>query len=155
MSVQTGKKSLGMRWPSLEAEVVVDLLEDKAPAICEAMWASLPFKSIQGHALITGDMLFATTPVTCLARENVQLFTQMLVGACFFGNSSQNFGVIYGEVTEPEGHSIWGQVRPEHIPILQRVGNATWDNLMLPWSPNGNSPRTKQHIVVEYRPLPS
>jgi hypothetical protein len=145
--------SMRMSWPALDASVRVELLFDQAPTICKEMWGSLPFSSIQGHALITGDMMFATVPVTCLVRENVTLFTKMPLGGCFFGRNSQNLGVIYGPTTEPEGHSIWGQVVEEDIGTLKRVGNAVWDNLLLPWSRDPNGVRTRRHLVVEYAEL--
>jgi hypothetical protein len=139
-----------MQWPSLSAEVRIDLLEDRAPVLCEDIWNSLPFETIQSHALITGEMMFATSPVTTLVRENVTLFTDMGVGAAFFGSSSQNFGLIYGGVNEPEGHPVWGRVRQEDVPELQRVGLAAWTNLVRPYGDGDDNPGvlTKRAIRV-------
>jgi hypothetical protein len=153
MPSEQGRHMMRMRWPGLDAEVTVRLLDDLAPTLSKDMWEALPFSSIQGHALITGDMMFATVPVTSLVRENVTLFTSMPVGGCFFGRNSQNLGVVYGPLSEPEGHSIWGQVIEEDFGTLKRVGDAVWDNLMLPWSRDPDGVRTRRHLLVEYSAL--
>ena len=76
--------------------------------------------------------------------------------ACFFGSSSQNFGLIYGGVNEPEGHPVWGRVRQEDWPELQRVGMIAWTNLTRPYG-DGNGPGmlTKRPIPVSLLGLSS
>jgi hypothetical protein len=138
-----------LRWPELDAEVHVDLLDHLAPTVCDAMWEALPFQSIQGHALITGHMMFTTTPVTTLARENVTMYTEMGVGGCYFGNASQNLGIIYGPVTEPEGQGVWGHVWESDHDVLKRVGARNWDNLVAPFGDLQRNPHAKHPILVE------
>lgn len=65
----------------------------------------MPFRSVQEHALITSCMLFATTRISTLVRENSKTFLDMARGACYFATGSQNIGLVYGDVTEPEAPS--------------------------------------------------
>jgi len=139
-----------MAWPALEAKVRVQLLEEKAPTICNFLWDALPYESVQAHALISGFMVFATSPVFTLARENVQLFTELAVGACAYGPGSQNVVVAYGPLTEPEGISVWGQVLEEDWPTLRRVGRRAWENLVAPYGNLSLNPAAKQIILVQY-----
>jgi len=137
-----------MTWPSLDAQVKVRLLDDKAPTICSLMWDALPWESVQAHALITGFMFFSTSPVATLARENVRLFSELTPGDCAYGAGSQNIVVVYGPLTEPEGAPIWGQVPQADWPTLQRVGRRAWENLLAPYGDLKVSPLAKQIIVV-------
>jgi hypothetical protein len=146
---QTSQRIMLIRWPELAAQARIELLDDLAPNVCDAMWEALPFQTIQGHALITGHMLFATTPVTTLARENVTLYTEMGVGGCYFGNASQNLGIIYGPVTEPEGQGVWGRVLEADHDVLQRVGPRIWENLVAPFGDLTINPLAKHPILVE------
>src|SRR3954468_22709701 len=104
MTLTSCLQSIQMIWPTLGAHVSVELQWEKAPHPCQLLTAELPFVSTQEHALITGAMLFATTRVSALVRENVTTFTDMAAGACYFACGSQNVGIVYGPVTEPEGH---------------------------------------------------
>src|SRR5438309_4119811 len=124
-------RMMKMIWPSLDAEIKVRLLDDKAPTICNLMWNALTWESDQAHALITGYMIFATSPVATLARENVHLFTELGAGACAYGAGSQNIVVAYGPLTEPEGPCIWGQVPEEDWHALRRVGQRAWATLLV------------------------
>lgn len=119
-------------WPRLGAEVRIQPLLQEAPHLAPALMDGLPFETVQGHALITGPMLFAPTRVSTPVRENVTLFTDMPVGACWYGSASQNVGIVYGPLTEPEGFSVWGQVHEDDLATLADVGRAVWENLMRP-----------------------
>lgn len=141
---------LKVTWPEFDTSIKIELLEDKAPSVCKDIWDALPFSTIQGHALITGEMLFATTPVTSRVRENVTLYTKLGIGGCYLGNSSQNIGIVYGKVTEPEGQTKWGQVIAEDIPALKAMGLANWRNLIAPFGDRTLNPDAKHPVLVEF-----
>lgn len=143
-------RHLQVTWPEFETAITIELLEDKAPGVCADIWNALPFSTIQGHALITGEMLFATTPVTSRARENITLYTELGIGGCYLGNSSQNIGIVYGRVTEPEGQTKWGQVIPQDIPALKEIGRLNWRNLVAPFGDLTLNPEAKHPILVEF-----
>jgi len=137
-----------MTWPSLDAQITIRLLDDAAPTICNLMWDALPWDSVQAHALISGYMIFATSPVATLARENVRLFTDLRPGDCAYGAGSQNVVVVYGALTEPEGTCVWGRVAKDDLPVLRRVGQRAWENLLAPYGDPALNPLAKQIILV-------
>lgn len=144
-------RMMTMAWPSLDAQIKVRLLDDKAPTLCNLIWDALPWESIQSHALITGYMIFATSPIATLVRENVHLFSELGPGACFYGAGSQNIVVAYGPLTEPEGTVVWGQVPEEDWTTLCRVGQRAWQNLLAPYGDLELNPLAKQLILVRNR----
>lgn len=144
---QTRPSQLRISWPTLERAIEIELLWDKAPSICRLLVDLAPFKSVQQHGLVTGAMLYAPTTISIVRRQNVIPFNRMALGACFFAAASQNIGLIYGDVNEPEGQSIWGQVVPQSLADLQYVGWQVWQNTI---APNGIHPGrgTKQIIPL-------
>ncbi|SDR63453.1 hypothetical protein SAMN05519103_08630 [Rhizobiales bacterium GAS113] len=141
-----------MIWPTLDARADVDMLWRDAPTLCGLLWDALPFQSVQEHALITGCMLFASTRISTLVRENTTTFIDMAPGACYFATGSQNVGLVYGHVTEPEGQSVWGRVREADWPTLDRVGRAVWANTMAADCDIGINPFAKRIIPVAFEP---
>lgn len=145
-------KRIKMVWPTLDAHAAVDLQWEKAPRLCGLLAAQLPFLSTQEHALITGGMLFSTTRISTLVRENVTAFTEMAVGACYFACGSQNVGLVYGPVTEPEAHSVWGIVPASDHAALACIGLAAWRNTLAPFGDPATNPAAKQVIPVRFEP---
>lgn len=150
MTAASRPAGVRMIWPTLDASVTADLDWDAAPQLCALLVGRMPFESTQEHALITGGMLFATTRVSTLVRENVRTFTNMAVGACYFACGSQNVGLVYGPVTEPEGHSVWGRIAPEHHATLARVGHELWRNTIAPFGDPARDPAAKRIIPVRF-----
>lgn len=142
------RKIMAMSWPALDARISIRLLEDEAPTVCRMLWEALPYKSLQSHALITGQMLLATAPVFTLARENLRLYTEVEPGACLYGAGSQNVIISYGALTEPEGSGIWGQVLDEDMETLAGVGLAAWNNLVAPYGNPALNPGAKRNLLV-------
>jgi hypothetical protein len=141
-------RRLKMSWPSLNESIRIDLLADKAPSVCNLLWDCLPYKSIQSHALITGYMMLATSPVFTLARENLRLYTEAEPGDCLYGPGSQNVVLTYGPLTEPEGAGVWGKVLDKDLDALARVGRRAWENLVAPYGNVALNPTAKQSLLV-------
>jgi len=147
-----GKPRMRMIWPDLDSSVDVEMHWDLAPTLCGLLWDQMPFRSVQEHALITGCMLFATTRISTLVRENSKTFLDMARGACYFATGSQNIGLVYGDVTEPEAHSVWGQVAEADWATLERVGQAIWANTLASDADPTVNPFAKRIIAVSFEP---
>ncbi len=150
MSTSGGKRMMRMVWPALDTAVNVDMHWDIAPTLCGLIWEQMPFRSVQEHALITGCMLFASTRISTLVRENSTTFIDMPPGACYFATGSQNVGLVYGDVSEPEGQSVWGRVEQADWPTLEKVGRAVWANTMAADGDPRINPFAKRIISVEF-----
>ncbi|MCZ7417001.1 MULTISPECIES: hypothetical protein [unclassified Streptomyces] len=94
------------------------------------LWESLPYQSLQGHALVAGEHLYHVAPIHELLythpthriadRRNAPDGTVFLSGL-------QHLGIKYGELTEPMPAAPVGQVRGADMPALLEAGQAIWD----------------------------
>lgn len=137
-----------VRWPVFDEGVVIHMLSPHAPHICTLLSRHLPFVCLQMHGLTAGNMLMSQAPIRTFKNENTQTLSKMAVGDCFFGGVS-HLGMVYGVVTEPEVHSVWGRVDETDRATLARVGDAVWENLMRPWSQRIGD-FTRQRVFVEF-----
>ena len=53
--------SVRFRWPQLGVTVQVGLLDDHNPELTHALWRQLPLLSIQSHAMVAGQQIYAPT----------------------------------------------------------------------------------------------
>lgn len=54
-------RDLKMKWPKLDVTVTVRM-HDMNPALVDLLWDTLPYRSLQTHALVTGDHLYHLVP---------------------------------------------------------------------------------------------
>lgn len=54
-------RDLKMKWPKLDVTVTVSM-HDMNPALVDLLWDTLPYRSLQTHALVTGDHLYHLVP---------------------------------------------------------------------------------------------
>lgn len=54
MSEKLSARQIEISWPNFGITVTADL-DDRNPALADALWESLPYQSLQGHALIAGN----------------------------------------------------------------------------------------------------
>ena len=56
-------RQIEIEWLPLNKRVVAVLAEDKNPTLCDLLWSYLPYRSIQHHALISGQHLYHFDPI--------------------------------------------------------------------------------------------
>jgi hypothetical protein len=137
-----------VRWDVIGEEIIIHMLQEAAPDLCRLLVASMPFVCLQAHAMTAGDLLIAQAPIRFHGGVNTKLLSKMSVGDCSFGAMS-HVGLIYGKVTEPEIHSVWGRVDESDRQTLVKVGNAVWENLMRPWR-RVSGPVERRGIFAEF-----
>lgn len=54
-------RELKIKWPKLDVTVTVRM-HSLNPALVELLWKTLPYRSLQTHALVTGDHLYHLVP---------------------------------------------------------------------------------------------
>jgi hypothetical protein len=136
-------RQIEIEWVGIGRKVTVDLVESKNPALCELLWTSLPYNSIQNHALVSGDHLYHLAPIVKLVYAQPRTRedrTKSPYGTVFLSHL-QHLAVKYGDLTEYLSAAAVGQVIPEHIPILKTAGQEIWNAVY----------RTKQVIEVRVR----
>ncbi|MER6808667.1 hypothetical protein ABT299_05255 [Spirillospora sp. NPDC000708] len=129
-------------WPVLGVTVAADL-DERNPALADAIWDALPYRSLQGHALIAGHHLYHVTPVHDVlhlpAAHRVDRRT--VPDGTLFCSRLQHLGIKYGELTEPMAATPIGRVAEGDLDALADAGRAVWESVY----------STKKPVVAEVR----
>ncbi|WP_251093482.1 hypothetical protein [Streptomyces sp. Caat 7-52] len=136
-------RHIEIAWPDLGITVTAEL-DDRNPALADALWEALPYQSLQGHALVAGSHLYHVAPIHSLlhlpASHRIADRREAPDGTVFC-SALQHLGIKYGTLTEPMPASPVGRVRPEDMPALTEAGTAVWDAVY----------STKKPILVDVR----
>jgi len=120
-----------MRWPELEREVRVKLLDDLNPELCEALRTRLPLTSIQSHAVVCGEQMyfpFASPVIPDSAR--FEDMAAQPVGRMNMEPKFHYLSVNYGPNHEAVPALAVAQVLDEDMETLKAVGLLVWNNLL-------------------------
>ncbi|MFE9397032.1 hypothetical protein [Streptomyces flavidovirens] len=143
MSETLSGRQIEIAWPDLGITVTAEL-DERNRELADALWESLPYRSLQGHALVAGEHLYHVAPI----HELVHMHPSHRIAdrreapdGTVFLSGLQHLGIKYGELTEPMPAAPVGQIRSEDIPALLKAGQAIWDAVY----------STKKQILVEVR----
>ncbi|WP_308416735.1 hypothetical protein [Streptomyces sp. AJS327] len=119
-------------------------LDGRNSELADALWESLPYRSLQGHALVAGEHLYHAAPIPSLlhlpASERIPDRRDAPNGTIFC-SALQHLGIKYGTLTEPMPATPIGQIVEEDMPGLLEAGRAIWDSVY----------STKKPILAEVR----
>lgn len=121
-----------MEWPVLRAKVDAELFMDKNPDLCKIFWESMPFETIQLHAVVSGEDLYAYCPVNEVEFHHQGKLPVILSEAPVGSITYSILGLVavyYGPITENLKTQMIGQVNKEHLDTLKNVGKAVWDSI--------------------------
>lgn len=130
-------------WPKLGITVDAEML-DFNQALAQKFWQTLPFKSIQLHAMVTGEDLYAYSPVSIveyadLVEKRIPI-DKMPVGYVAWSPLGL-FAIYYGPCTEPLQSTPIACIPKRDHEKLIAAGRAVWNSILV----------TKDPIVVEVR----
>ncbi|EAU33963.1 predicted protein [Aspergillus terreus NIH2624] len=121
-------RELKVKWPAAGITVTVRM-HNKNKALVDLLWDTLPYRSLQTHALVTGDHLYHLVPSEALIYTPPALKipdrTEAPDGTVFL-SSFQHLAIKYGPVTEHHPAAPCGNVIPEDIEKLRSVGDQIW-----------------------------
>ena len=121
-----------MEWPSLEGKVKAELFMDKNPDLCKIFWDSMPFETIQLHALVSGEDLYAYCPVNEAEFHQRGKLPVVLSEAPTGSVTYSMLGLVavyYGVITEDLKTQLIGRVLRDDLETLKSVGRAVWDSI--------------------------
>lgn len=133
-----------IEWPSLNARVDAELFMDKNPDLCKVFWDSMPFETIQLHAMVSGEDMYAYCPVNEVEFHHKGRLPVVISEAPVGSITYSVLGLVavyYGHITEDLTTQLIGKVNEEHLDTLESVGRAVWDSIY----------NTKKIIKVEFR----
>lgn len=129
-------------WPSLGITVTADL-DDRNATLAQALWESLPYRSLQGHALVAGHHLYHVAPIHSLHHLPAvyRVDRRTVPDGTLFCSRLQHLGIKYGKMTEPLPATPVGQVVEGDDDALAEAGRAVWESVY----------SSKKPVVVEVR----
>ncbi|SDK63439.1 hypothetical protein SAMN05421874_109148 [Nonomuraea maritima] len=135
-------KRVEIAWPGLDITVRADL-DQRNAALAQCLWDALPYRSLQGHALVAGYHLYHLAPSHSLLYTSAEyrVDRRTVPDGTLFCSRLQHLGIKYGELTEPMMATPIGQVLEEDLPALVRAGREVWDSVYT----------TKKPVVAEVR----
>ncbi len=118
-------------WPALQQKVKAHLLSQQDPDLLARFWQTLPFESIQSHAVVAGFQIYCPFRLACKpARPWHEPMNAQPMGRINLELDFQYLAVNYGPLTEPVPALPVAQVRDEDLARLPPIGKAVWDNLL-------------------------
>ncbi|WP_231618814.1 hypothetical protein [Nonomuraea sp. SBT364] len=129
-------------WPSLGMAVTAELDERNAAA-AQSLWDALPYRSLQGHALVAGHHLYHVAPVHEMLHQAApySVDRRTVPDGTIFASRLQHLGIKYGELTEPMPATPIGRITEGDLDTLSEAGQAVWEAVY----------RTKKPVIAEVR----
>ncbi|EIF30500.1 hypothetical protein BCh11DRAFT_05991 [Burkholderia sp. Ch1-1] len=126
----TRGQRIRISWEPLGITVNATLASEENPELCGDVVAALPFTVIQDHAVVTGESMYAWTPVLSTAPIHLrERICDAPVGRLRYSQSTgQKFIVQYGPTTEDLSQPVLGEIDAADAGKLEQVGRAVWDS---------------------------
>lgn len=117
-----------LTWEPLGIQVDAFLAVDRNPQLCQDLLEALPFTCLQSHPMVSGESLFAWTPLTTTAatpfKEEIR---KAPVGRLRFSTrTGQKLIVQYGSTSEDIFAPVLGSVIERDRHLLPALGAAVW-----------------------------
>src|SRR5262245_23081724 len=108
------RRRIQITWHPRKLAVTAEL-DGRNAGLADALWAALPYRRLQGHALVAGHHLYHVTPAHELLhlRADHRVDRRAVPDGTVFCSQLQHLGIKYGELTEPMGATPIGRVVPE------------------------------------------
>jgi len=138
-------KIIEISFSPIKITIRARLLENLNRELCEILWNSLPYRSIQCHALVAGEQLYHYTPIIEAIHYQAQTKedkTRQPIGRINM-SSLQLMSIKYGLITEYLESVPVAQVVEEDLGKLKKVGKIVWKSVY----------KTKKLIKVTVRQL--
>jgi hypothetical protein len=125
--IANGRK-IRLTWQPIGISVDAVLAVNENPELCQDVIAALPFTILQDHAVVTGESIYAWTPLLSTAPIHVrERICDAPKGRLRFSQSTgQKLIVQYGPTTEDLAQPVLGEVVADHADRLDAVGAAVW-----------------------------
>ncbi|KAA8646841.1 hypothetical protein EYZ11_012081 [Aspergillus tanneri] len=128
-SVLEETRTIKIKWPSLGITVTALMNVMENSQLIDLLFRCLPYRSLQSHALVSGDHLYHIIPQEELihtpAIHKVPNRADTPDGTVFLSRN-QHMAIKYGPLSEYLPAAPCGMVIPEDIPKLRNAGDGLW-----------------------------
>lgn len=111
--------TIAIHWAELGIGARMHLYHDRAPALCKAVLACLPLRSISWHSVISGENIGFPLPVVWTHADNPQPRAR---GEVFLYTNGQLGIIPYGKTTEPGRVNVWARIDAGDLDGVERAG---------------------------------
>ncbi|PWY72280.1 cucumopine synthase [Aspergillus heteromorphus CBS 117.55] len=122
-------RRIKIKWPQVGITVTAHMNDTVNPRLIDLLFEHLPYRSLQNHALVSGDHLYHLVPSEMLiythADYKVPDRTLEPDGTVFL-SGLQHLAIKYGPLSEYLPAAPCGNVIPEDMENLRLAGNAVW-----------------------------
>ena len=123
-------RPIRLTWQPLGASVKAVLATSENPELCDDLLRALPFTILQDHAVVTGESMYAWTPIVSTAPIHVrERICDAPMGRLRFSQSTgQKLIVQYGSTTEDLAQPVLGEILGPDVEKLPEVGRKVWES---------------------------
>ena len=123
-------RPIRLTWQPLGVSVKAVLATSENPELCDDLLRALPFTILQDHAVVTGESMYAWTPIVSTAPIRVrERICDAPMGRLRFSQSTgQKFIVQYGSTTEDLAQPVLGEIVGADAGELPEVGRRVWSS---------------------------
>ena len=125
------KMTMDIEWPQLGITVTAESL-DYNQRFSEKFWESLPFETVQLHAMVTGEDMYAYSPVSPLEHKRLAEVTKPIselpVGQITWSILGL-VAIVYGPCTEPLATRPIALIPEKDHTRLKQAGREAWNSI--------------------------
>jgi Cucumopine synthase C-terminal helical bundle domain len=124
-------RQLDIAWETIGAKVRITLDEGHNADLVEPLWAALPYRTLQGHALVAGECMYHVVPAHqfLYATPDDLIDRVAAPDGTVFCSTLQHLTIKYGRMTEPMPAARVGQVVQQDAQLLAKIGRAVWESV--------------------------
>lgn len=118
-------------WPDLGLSARATLAVELNPELCKEVWDALPIDTIMSNAIVTGGSMYSWAPMLSFAPIRYkEAINKAPIGQLRYSQNTGNKIIIqYDKCTEDVMGAVLGQIDPDDLEIVQRVGKEAWASL--------------------------
>lgn len=123
-------RQIEIAWEAIDAKIRITLDEEHNSDLVEPLWAALPYRTLQSHAMVAGDCIYHVPPANDLlfAVPDRRVDRKIQPNGTVFCSAVQHLTIKYGELTEPMPTAPIGFVVPEDLYALPEIGHRIWEH---------------------------
>lgn len=119
-----------LSWTGLEVSTKAELLTEFNPSLSEKFIETLPFESIQSHAVVAGKQMYFPYRLLDDTAYRWERMDKQPIGRINIEFDFQYLSINYGPMTEPVPAVPLAQIIEQDIEKLKMVGKEVWNNLL-------------------------
>lgn len=119
-----------LSWKDLGVSAKAKLLTELNPDLIEKFVETLPFKSIQSHAVVAGKQMYFPYRLLGDTAYRSESMDKQPIGRINIEFDFQYLAINYGPMTESVPAVPLAQIIVEDIEKMKKVGKEVWNNLL-------------------------